>query len=125
MTTSNLTELDRISELAEQINKIFEKNISYWKQFLKKNNLSGKHTEDGVRKLVRHAKAMNNNLRIEIDALNSFLQLIELEVKWATGEIADDLTEDTPASKLRIELLCAKNRAIKSIKDINLLFEKW
>ncbi len=123
MKAPNLTKSDEIFALIKQINKVFKKKISYWKQFSKKNDLHNKVDRDWIRKLARHAKAMNNNLRIEIDALNNFLQLIELEVKWINGEIHDD----SSIFILREELLCEKNRAIRSIKEIDLLFllENW
>lgn len=123
MKAPNLTESDEIFELIDRINKIFKKNISCWKQFLKGNNLPDEYDRNEIRKLVRHTKAMNKNLRIEIDALNDFLQLIELKVKWIIEEINIHPIKDTPAFRLRGELLCQKNRAIKSIKEIDLLFK--
>ena len=96
-----------------KINKAYKKKISQLKQFLKKNNFHYEHDRDRLRKLVRHAKVMNDNLRIEAYALNDFLKLIELEVAWLNG----DLTE-THIFKLREELLAQKNRVIKNIREI-------
>ncbi|MCK4554213.1 hypothetical protein KAU19_04595 [Candidatus Parcubacteria bacterium] len=127
MKAPNLTESDEISKLIKQINKIFKKRISYWKQFLKKNNLPDEYARDEIRKLVRHAKAMNDALRIETYALNDFIQLIELEVKWINYNygISNDLIEDNPMLRLGEELLDKKNRASRIIKEIDLLLGDW